>query len=114
MDLIAKKHIIGQLNSALFELNDIIFDMQVKGISEGLNKVKKRRSNLSNHIDAMIASAMKDWKEDALVVTAQIKQCTAQLQKIEAKIEQNKKTASNVIKAIGLVDDIIKITTKFL
>lgn len=130
MDLATKKQLISEMNDVYSKLNDIVIDLHMaveaakqepppegsKEIAEeaklGLIKVKGKRAELGDAIDELIASAMRDWMEQADVISGCIKNATTKLHQIEKNIERRKEIAANVIELVGVVDDLVNLVAK--
>ena len=127
MSLKTKKNLINTMLKASSELTDIVIDLHVASeeakqegntekatqIKKGIIKVKAKRAELAASIDEVIVSMIEDWLSEAESITASIEDATTELKAIEKDIEQRKETASNVIKVIGVVDDIVELIAKF-
>ncbi|PSW06175.1 hypothetical protein [Photobacterium lipolyticum] len=112
MDITENKRVIHNLNFMLRELDDIIFNMRVGGITEGLDDLEERRKLLAEKIDELIVNAMKEWQLEGASITAKLSSISDELVQAEKDIDQIEDTAKNVTKVIGLIDDILVIVAK--
>ncbi|WP_052417423.1 hypothetical protein [Cellvibrio mixtus] len=69
---------------------------------------------LRKQIDKLIIEAMKDWLEDAQEVTTKIKNANKNLQISITNVKNKKQKGENIVKALGLIDDVISIATSLL
>ena len=81
----------------------------VKGKSEEANKIKSKTKALTRQIDQLLSKLMDEWIGQAVMVIGNITKTNAALQTSITKVKNNEKTAENIVKAIGLVDDAINI-----
>ncbi len=89
-------------------------DLMFKGKDEDAKKVKKKTEELSKKIDLLLAALMKEWIGSAEPLIQKIKKTNAGLQKAIRDIKKDVETAKNVVKALGYLDEAVKIATDLL
>ena len=67
---------------------------------------------LGQHIDILIGKAIDDWLGDADAMVDRIEGAAGGLQKSIDQIADTIKTGEKVVKAIGYIDDAVKIAAK--
>ena len=72
-------------------------------------KVAKKSKALTRQIDKLLGQVMDEWQGQATKIIMDIKTGNAALQNSITNIKKNVKTAQNIVKAIGLIDDAIAI-----
>jgi hypothetical protein len=90
------------------------FTLRIQGMHSEALKVNARTRKLSRQIDQLIREAMRDWLGNARRVEAELKANNARLQRSIRNIRNSVQTASNVVKAIGFIDDAVAIVGKLL
>ena len=88
--------------------------LRFRGDDENVKKIEKKNKNLSKLIDKLIIEAMQDWLVDAKEVEKKIKNANTNLQRAITSVKQKKNEAENIVKALGLIDDVISIATSLL
>ena len=75
-------------------------------------KVRKKSRALSRQIDKLLGQVMDEWQDQGTKIIKEIKTVNSALQKSITNIKKNVKTAQNIVKAIGLIDDAIAIAKR--
>jgi hypothetical protein len=86
--------------------------LRFKGKGDEADKFARDATKLSDKIDMLLAQVMDDWLGDSETVIQGIKKANTSLQQSVQNIKQGVKTAENVAKAIGFIDDLIAIATQ--
>ena len=86
----------------------------LKGKEEEGKKVARKSKALSRQIDILLGQVMDEWQGQGNKIIKDIKSANADLQKSIAEIKRNVKTAQNIVKAIGLIDDAIVMAKGFI
>ena len=67
---------------------------------------------LSRQIDRLLGQAMDAWSGRGKTTVTNIKTANASLQRAIREIGKDIRTAQNIVKALGLVDDVVAIAAK--
>lgn len=86
----------------------------LQGEAEAAKKVAKRITKLDAKIEALLAKMMKSWASGASTRVGEIKSANKRIQTAIAAMKKKEKRAQQIVKAIGLIDDVIGLAAKFL
>ena len=86
----------------------------LKGKQKDGKKVARKSKALSRKIDILLGQVMDEWQGQGNKIIKDIKSANADLQRSIAEIKRNVKTAQNIVKAIGLIDDAIVMAKGFI
>ena len=78
------------------------------------DEVSKRITKLDKRIEQLILAMMKAWKNNAKVRIEEIGQSNKRIQTAINGVKDRNKRAQQIVKAIGLIDDVIGIAAKFI
>lgn len=87
---------------------------EAQGRNEDAAKFDKRISRLQLEIDLLIEDLLKDWTGSASKLKDSLDAANAGLRNAIADIEQSVKTAQNIVKAIGYIDDVLAIAADLI
>ena len=109
-----KEETIHSLQVTLQHSQNLETILRFQKNDENVKKIADRNKNLSQQIDKLIVEMMQNWLADAQDATKKIKEANMNLQQAIANVNKKKNKAKNIVKAIGLVDDVISIATSLL
>ena len=109
-----KAEAIRAMNSTYQRGQDLEFELIFTGEQEAAKDTNKSNKTLSDEIDKLIVDAMKSWLKDANQVTKDVKKANASLQSAITAIKNTKKKGENIVKAVGLIDDVASIAKSLL
>ncbi len=105
----SKEEVVQRLLVAKQRANTLEIRLLLKGKEDEANKVRKKSKALTRQTDKLLGQLMDEWLGEATQVIQGIKTANAALQTAITKIKNNVEIAQNVVKAIGLIDDVIVI-----
>jgi len=76
---------------------------------EEAKKVAEKSKALTRQIDKLLGQVMDEWQGQAAKIIKDIKTANAALQRSITNIRKKVQTAQNIVKAIGLIDEVITI-----
>ena len=109
-----KEETIHSLQVALQRSQNLELTLRFRRDNENVKEIEKRNIKLRKQIDKLIVEAMQDWLVDAQDVTKEIKKSNMNLQRAITSVKKKKEEAENIVKALGLVDDVLSIATSLL
>ncbi|MCX7095024.1 MAG: hypothetical protein NTY50_16440 [Methylobacter sp.] len=80
-----------------------------QALTEEAGQLDRRKARLKLEIDGLLHDLYDNWIGDAKTLNGQLDESNKAVDKAVKDIEQKVKTAENVVKAIGYIDDVIKI-----
>ena len=78
------------------------------------DNVKRLYKKVEKQSDLLAAAMIDVWLGEMMMVDKSLKNANANLQRAITKIKKNVDTAQNIIKAVGLIDDVISIAKSLL
>lgn len=91
---------------------NLIFQLRLKGKNDEAEKLQQKCDELQDQIDELLKKSMQDWLDQAQKLQGDLQDAVKGLKKSVAEIKKNVQTAQNITKAIGFVDDAIRIAGK--
>ena len=104
-----KQEIIQQLLASKTKSYQAEVKLLLKRMPEEANEVKTHGKELSRKIDRLIAQTMSEWMADSAIVINNVKSANIKIQRSINDIRNDVNIAKNVVKIVGLIDDIVKI-----
>ena len=105
-----KEEIIHSLQVTLQRSQNLELNLRFRN-NKNAQEIADKNKILSQQIDKLIVEAMQNWLVNAKKTTNNIKKINTDLQRAITNVRKQKKEAENIVKAIGLVDDVISIAT---
>ena len=105
----SKEAVIQRLLVTKQRANTLEVRLLLAGKSEEAGKVAKRSKALTRQIEKLLGQVMDEWAGESTKIIADLKTANAGLQTSITNIKKNVKTAENIVKAVGLIDDAIVI-----
>jgi hypothetical protein len=99
---VIQRLLVGKQKAHILETS-----LRFEGKGEEADKVALKASDLSNQIDTLLAQVLEEWLGQTDAIIQAVKTANTALQQSIRKIQQGVKTAENLVKAIGLLDDLI-------
>lgn len=88
--------------------------LRFQGKNAEADKVKAKTRKLSRTMDNLLSQAMQSWLGNATVLRQTMTKTNANLQASIRDIKKKIEVAENIVKAIGYLDDAIKLAAKLL
>jgi hypothetical protein len=107
-----KQEVITRLLIGKQKAHKLETSLRFKGKGEEADKVAQKASELSNQIDTLLAQVLEDWLGQTDAIIQEVKTANTALQQSIRKIQQGVKTAENLVKALGFLDDLIATATQ--
>lgn len=104
---VIQRLLIGKQKAHILETS-----LRFKGEGEEADKVAQKANELSNQIDILLAQVLGDWLGQTDAIVQEVKIANSSLQQSIRKIRQGVKSAQNLVKAIGFLDDLIATATQ--
>lgn len=114
MRKLSKENAIDSMQITLHRSRNLALEFRFYGDDTSALKLEKKNKELSKLIDKLIIAAVENWLLDAKKVTANIKKSNTSLQRSITSIKKKKNIGDNLVKALGLVDDVISIAKTLL
>lgn len=111
---ISKTEAIQSMQVTLQRCQNLELIVRFRGDVHSASQIGAKNKVLRKQIDNLIIEAMKDWLKDAQEVTANIKTANKALQTSITNVKNKKAAGENIVKALGLVDDVISIAASLL
>jgi hypothetical protein len=86
--------------------------LRFKDKTEEAEKIWESTARLSTEIDIMLGKIMEEWRGRSEPVLKGLSAATAKLETAVGGIKKDIKTAQNVVKVVGLLDDAVAIAKK--
>jgi hypothetical protein len=86
--------------------------LRFKDKTEEAEKIWESTARLSTEIDIMLGKIMEEWVGRSEPVLKGLSAATAKLETAVGGIKKDIKTAQNVVKVVGLLDDAVAIAKK--
>jgi ABC-type transporter Mla subunit MlaD len=86
--------------------------LRLQDKTDGAEKVWESTARLSTEIDIMLGKIMEEWLGRADQIIKGLNAANAKLETAVSGIKGNIKTAQNVVKVVGLLDDAVAIAKK--
>lgn len=109
-----KEDAIQNLLVTLQRSQNLELNLRFRNDIENVKEIAKKNKQLNKQIDKLIVEAMQEWLVDAQVITNKVKKANTNLQRAITNVKKKKKVAQNIVKAIGLVDDVLSIGKSLL
>lgn len=109
-----KEDAIHSMQLTLQRSQKLEFRLRFEGDSVNASALETKNKELRRQIDKLIVKAIENWLKDAQVVTNDIKRANTDLQRAITNVKNKKQEADNIVKALGLVDDVISIAKSLL
>ena len=109
-----KNDLLDKLSVCLNRAHWARLTCEARGRSADAAKFDKRISRLQLEIDRLIQELLNDWTGSAAKLKDNLDAANAGLRDAIADIEQSVKTAQNVVKAIGYIDDVLAIAADLI
>ena len=109
-----KESAIAVLNESSEAAEFLEMTLRFQGRDEEAEAIGNRREQLMRKIEAMLAQAMGDWLQASEGLVAAMADANRQVQAEIAEIKKGAKTAEQVVKAAGKLDQVIERATELL
>lgn len=86
--------------------------LRLQDKTDEAEKIWESTARLSTEIDIMLGKIMEDWLGRADPLLKGLNAATAKLESAVGAIKKDVKTAQNVVKVVGLLDDAVTIAKK--
>ena len=110
----AKRRALRRLAKTKEKAQRLEFELRVQGLDEDAKKVDSKTRKLTKRIDELLKKTMEEWMGNAAQVEADLKTNNEKLQKSIRDIKNKVRTAKNIVKAIGFIDDAVSIAGKLV
>ena len=107
-----KREIIRLLLVMKQRAHDLEISLRFKGQNGEADQIAQNTKKLSDKIDILLGQVMVDWLSEAATILQEINQANNSLQSSIQEIQDGVRTAQNVVKAIGYIDDAVAIAAK--
>lgn len=104
-----RQKLVQELLQAKTQCYKTEFVLRLNGKEGKSLVVKEKGKELSRKIDDLIAQGMREWLDSAEALIPKVELKNTEIDASVTKINQNIKTANNVVKLVGYIDDVIKI-----
>lgn len=104
-----KQELIQQLLVSKSKAYDAEFKLLLQGKPDEADEVKIHGKALSRRIDNLIAAAMSEWTGDAVQIVDHVRNTNRKIQRSIRGIQDSVSFSRNIIKLVGLIDDIVDI-----
>lgn len=84
-------------------------ELLIQGKTADARKVRARTDKLSKEIRKLISAAKRSWRGRAEALERDIRSTNARLQRSIGRITRRIEVAQNVVKAVGFIDDAVKL-----
>jgi hypothetical protein len=85
-----------------------------QALTDEAARFDRRKARLKLEIDGLLRDLYQDWIGDAKTLKGKLDESNKAVDKAIKDIEQKIKTAENVVKALGCIDDAIKIAANLV
>ena len=109
-----KLQIIQKLTRFMQALVALQMKLRMQNKGNEADEVAKKAKALQKEIDKLVGSAIDEWLGEASKQVSAINQATSRLQAAVEDIQKKVEVARNVVKAVGLVDDMVDLAKGFL
>ena len=109
MTISEKNVLLDNLSVCYNRVNYLKIKAEEKNQPDTAAQFERRKSRLKNEIDGLLRDLYASWIGDAAQLTTKLTASNKDLNACIADIEKDIKFAENVVKALGYVDDVIKI-----
>ncbi len=109
-----KTEAIQSMQVTLQRCQNLELMLRFRGDNDNASVLGAKNKVLRKQIDKLIIEAMKDWLKDAQEITTNIKNANKNLQISITNVKNKKQEGENIVKALGLIDDVISIATSLL
>lgn len=107
-----KEKVLGSLMNAHRQGQLAEVSLRLQGKPDEADKIKPGNTRLSGEIDTLIGQMMDEWLGDADRTVKELTAANAKLEAAAAEIKKQINVAENVVKALGLLDDVVAIAKK--
>jgi len=104
-----KNQLLDKLSVAYNRVSYLLALCEEQGLAEEAVQLARRKDRLKLEIDGLLRDISSDWIGQSQAVKKTLTQFNTDIQKAIKDIEKKIKLAENIAKAIGYVDDVIKI-----
>jgi len=104
-----REQIIDSLLVTLQRGQNLALRLKFEGKTVQYAELKQKNQKLMREIDEIIEQAMTDWIGNIANLNSEVKTANKRLQAAITSIKADKKKGENIVKAIGLIDDILEI-----
>ncbi|MGJ8654498.1 MAG: hypothetical protein ACSHX8_14655 [Opitutaceae bacterium] len=111
MKISDKNILLDKLSISYNRTNYLKILCEEEGLLDQALKLERRRSRLKLEIDALLRDLYQDWIGDAKSLKGNIDGSNKKLKEAIKDIEKKIKIAQNIVKAVGYIDDVIKVAT---
>ncbi len=109
-----KNELLDQLSVCYNRTNYLKIVCEEAGSANEAAQLGRRKARLEIEIDGLLRDLLHDWIGDAKSLGATLEKSNGALDKCIKDIEGKIKTAQNIVKAIGYIDDAIKIAAELV
>ena len=106
--------LLDRLDTTWGKSRELSRKLRMMGNITEADNVKKLYKKVEKQSDVLAAAMIDVWLGEMVVVDKSLKNANANLQRAITKIKKNVDTAQNIIKAVGLIDDVISIAKSLL
>jgi septal ring factor EnvC (AmiA/AmiB activator) len=109
-----KEEAVKQLSNTRHKAAMLMTRLMLAKEQQSADKVKDRIAKLDTRIKGLLQDMMQSWKSRADEKNQEISALNKKIQKSIAAVQDKKKRAAEVVKALGLLDDVIDIAAKYI
>lgn len=109
-----KESIVDNLLITKRKGHNLEIDLMFKGMEAEAKKIKTETDKLSKQVDNLLAQLMTDWIGSAKTTIESTRKTNQNLQKAIRDIKKDVEVAKNIAKAVGYLDEAIKIAVNLL
>ncbi len=107
-----KRKAIGILQSISWDLQQVELSLRLKGQFDAAEKIWAANQRLATEIDVLIGQVIEQWSEEVPAITADLAKAESNVTDCTASIKQDFKNAQLIVRAVGLVDDLVELARK--
>ena len=104
-----KTALLDRLSICYNRTNYLLIVCEEEGLADEAAQLARRKARLKLEIDGLLRDLLQSWIGVASVLKAQLDKSNKAVKAAVKEIEKNVKTAENIVKAIGYIDDAIKV-----
>ena len=109
-----KRQVMQRFLKAKEKVHALEFELLLQGRDDDAAMVREAGNRVSDEIDRLLKQIMEEWLGEAKDVELELRAKNRSLQASISEIRKKVRTAQNVVKALGYVDDIVAIGAKLL
>jgi ribosomal protein L17 len=109
-----KLELIDALERSVSKAHRLVVTLRFQDREPEARRVEARAKKLSKRIDKLVAVAMDDWLGNARLLKQRLARSNAKLQASLRRVQRKKDVATNVVKIVSYLDDLIQLADDLL